>query len=59
MLDQEIGDIQDLGGVGPVTAGKLREAGYDSILAIAIAPIRELADKAGELGCEIIMGNYT
>jgi DNA repair protein RadA len=45
-LDQEIVDVQDLDGVGPVTAGKLREAGYDSILAIAIALIRELVDKA-------------
>jgi DNA repair protein RadA len=45
-LDQEIVDIQDLNGVGPVTAGKLRDAGFDSILAIAVAPIRELMDKA-------------
>jgi len=35
VLDQEIVDIQDLDGVGHVAAGKLREAGYDSILAIA------------------------
>jgi len=46
-LDQEIVDIQDLDGVGPVTAGKLREAGFDSIVAVAVAPIRELVDKAG------------
>jgi DNA repair protein RadA len=46
VLDQEIVDIQDLDGDGPVTAGKLSEAGYDSILAIAIAPIRESVDKA-------------
>jgi nucleotidyltransferase/DNA polymerase involved in DNA repair len=45
-LDQEIVDIQDLDGVGPVTAGKLRDAGFDSILALAVAPIRELLDKA-------------
>ena len=45
-MDQEIVDIQDLDGVGPVTAGKLRDAGFDSILAIAVAPIRELMDKA-------------
>ena len=38
-------DIQDLDGVGPVTAGKLREAGFDSIMALAVAPIRELMDK--------------
>jgi len=45
-LDHEIVDIQDLDGVGPVTAGRLREAGFDSILAIAVAPIREMVDKA-------------
>ena len=45
-LNQEIVDIQDLDGVGPVTAGKLSDAGFDSILAIAVAPIRELIDKA-------------
>ena len=31
-MDQEIVDIQDLDGVGPVTAAKLRDAGFDSIL---------------------------
>jgi DNA repair protein RadA len=46
-LAEEIIDIQDLNGVGPVTANKLREAGYDSIASLAIAPIRELVDKAG------------
>jgi len=46
-LAEEIVDIQDLNGVGPVTANKLREAGYDSIASLAIAPIRELVDKAG------------
>ena len=40
-------NIQDLNGVGPVTAGKLRDAGYDSIASLAIAPIRELIEKAG------------
>ncbi len=46
-MAEEIVDIQDLNGVGPVTATKLREAGYDSIASLAIAPIRELVDKAG------------
>jgi len=46
-LAETIVDIQDLNGVGPVTANKLREAGYDSISSLAIAPIRELIDKAG------------
>ncbi len=46
-MTAEVLDIQDLDGVGPVTANKLREAGYDSISALAIAPIRELVEKAG------------
>ena len=45
-MDQEIVDIQDLDGVGPVTAAKLRDAGFDSILALPVAPIREMIDKA-------------
>ena len=45
-MGQEISDIQDLDGVGPVTAGKLRDAGFDSIGALAIAPVRELVEKA-------------
>jgi len=45
-LGQEVSDIQDLEGVGPVTAGKLRDAGFDSIGALAIAPVRELVEKA-------------
>jgi len=46
-LVQELVDIDDLEGVGPVTAGKLREAGFDCIEGLAVAPIRELVDKAG------------
>ena len=46
-MTAEVLDIQDLAGVGPVTANKLREAGYDSISSLAIAPIRELVEKAG------------
>ncbi|HEX9612779.1 MAG TPA: DNA repair and recombination protein RadA, partial [Candidatus Bathyarchaeia archaeon] len=46
-MAEEIVNIQDLNGVGPVTAGKLRDAGYDSIASLAIAPIRELMEKAG------------
>ncbi len=45
-MGQEVSDIQDLDGVGPVTAGKLRDAGFDSIEALAIAPTRELVEKA-------------
>ena len=47
LMAEEIVNIQDLNGVGPVTANKLREAGYDSISSLAIAPIRELIEKAG------------
>jgi DNA repair protein RadA len=46
-LSDTLENIQDLDGVGPVTANKLKEAGFDSIEAVAVAPIRELVDKAG------------
>ena len=45
-LSNEIADIQELDGVGPVTAGKLHEAGFDSVESLAIAPIKELIEKA-------------
>jgi len=45
-LAQEIEKIQNLEGVGPVTVGKLIDAGYDSVEALAVAPVRELVDKA-------------
>src|SRR5207244_9119288 len=45
-MTAEVLDIQDLDGVGPVTANKLREAGYDSISSLAITPILELVEKA-------------
>jgi len=41
--------IEDLPGVGAKSVEKLKEAGYDSLTAIAIAPLRELA-KIGGLG---------
>ncbi len=43
---ESITDISDLSGVGPVTAGKLKAAGFDSVEALAVAPIRELVEKA-------------
>ena len=43
---EKIENIQDLEGVGPVTAGKLTDAGFDSVEALAVAPIREVMDKA-------------
>jgi len=39
--------LTDLPGVGPVTAEKLREAGYSSLEAIAIASPQELAEATG------------
>jgi DNA repair protein RadA len=41
--------IEDLPGVGPATAEKLREAGFDDLLAIAVLSPSELAEQA-ELG---------
>ncbi|ANF22409.1 DNA repair and recombination protein RadA [Thermococcus piezophilus] len=44
---KEIKTLEDLPGVGPATAEKLREAGYDSIEAIAVASPMELKEIAG------------
>jgi len=41
--------IDDLPGVGPKTAEKLKEAGFKDLMAIATAPVKELAE-AAELG---------
>ena len=41
--------VEDLPGVGPATAEKLREAGYEELLAIAVMSPSELAEQA-ELG---------
>src|SRR2546428_1590296 len=43
---EAITDISDLSGVGPITAGKLKAAGFESVEAIAVAPVRELVEKA-------------
>jgi DNA repair protein RadA len=45
----QINSIDDLPGVGPATAEKLREAGYSDIMSIAVSSPRELAD-AAEIG---------
>ena len=42
-------DIEKLPGVGPATAEKLKEAGYDSVMAIAVESPRNLSDVA-EIG---------
>ena len=41
--------VEDLPGVGPATAEKLREAGFEELLAIAVMSPSELAEQA-ELG---------
>ncbi len=40
-------DWEDLKGVGRVTAGRLRDAGFYSVEELAITPLQELMDKAG------------
>lgn len=42
-------DLEDLPGVGPATAEKLREAGFNSLLAVAVASPAELV-AAAEIG---------
>lgn len=44
--EQEKRDLTDLPGVGPATADKLREAGYDDLMSIAVASPGELSDLA-------------
>jgi len=45
----EINSIDDLPGVGPATAEKLRESGFSDVMSIAVSSPRELADVA-EIG---------
>lgn len=47
--ETETHSIDDLPGVGPATAEKLRDAGYTDIMSIAVASPRELTD-AAEIG---------
>ncbi|MFN3527613.1 MAG: helix-hairpin-helix domain-containing protein, partial [Candidatus Altarchaeaceae archaeon] len=42
--NQKIINIEDLPGVGPATAEKLRELGYTTIESIAVASIGELKE---------------
>ena len=46
---EEEATIEDLPGVGPATAEKLREAGFEELLAVAVMSPQDLADQA-ELG---------
>jgi len=43
----KIQDIEDLPGVGPKTAEKLRQAGYHTLMDIAAASVHELSDAVG------------
>jgi|Deesub1362B_J571_1020462.scaffolds.fasta_scaffold00012_49 DNA repair protein RadA len=44
---KEVSTLEDLPGVGPATAEKLREAGFDTLEAIAVASPLELKEIAG------------
>lgn len=39
--------LEDLEGLGEVSARKLRDAGIDSVEVLAVTPVRELVDRAG------------
>ena len=57
MVKDDKDKIDDLPGVGPATAEKLRDAGYSDIMSIAVASPKELSDAAevGEtVGAKII-----
>ena len=52
LMEEDLGGeatIDDLPGVGPATAEKLREAGFDELLGIAVMSPGDLAEQA-ELG---------
>ena len=46
-MSTEQPDITDIKGVGAATAAKLKEAGYTTVEALAVTPIRELIENAG------------
>jgi DNA repair protein RadA len=55
-------ELEDLPGVGPTTADKLRDAGYDTIMSIAVAPVAQIANssgmtQAGALKAQIVARN--
>ncbi|MDE1869731.1 MAG: DNA repair and recombination protein RadA, partial [Candidatus Micrarchaeota archaeon] len=43
----KVKEIEDLPGIGPTSAQKLRDAGYDTLDKVASALVGELADKTG------------
>ncbi len=40
-------DLEDIAGIGPATAGKLREGGIYTIEALVVSPLRELSELTG------------
>lgn len=46
-MGETVRGLEDLPGIGPVTAQKLRLAGYNTLEALALAPSRELMDTVG------------
>ncbi|MFQ6076517.1 MAG: DNA repair and recombination protein RadA [Candidatus Bathyarchaeia archaeon] len=55
MLAEKVYELEDIPGVGPVTAQKLRSAGYYTVESVAVAPARELSDTIG-IGVDKAMG---
>jgi DNA repair protein RadA len=45
--EENISEIDDLPGVGAMTADKLKDAGYDTVMSIAVAPTSELSEASG------------
>ncbi len=45
--ESEIQKLEDLPGVGPTTADKLREAGYEDLMSMAVAPSSEVVNCSG------------
>ncbi len=46
LKDIENSELESLPGIGPATSEKLDEAGFDTLMSIAVAPAKELADLA-------------
>ncbi len=45
--EEKVTKLEELPGIGPTTADKLRESGYDDLMSIAVAHVGELADCSG------------
>lgn len=44
---EEIKELEDLPGIGPTTAEKLRESGFDTLMAVAAAPVSIIIEATG------------